>query len=56
MSNDWETLDTKKVLEKRKRQQQETTSGSVGAFAVPLGAEPMRPPMVVKPKKKKSKK
>jgi len=58
MSNDWDTLDTEKLLRKRQDQHEQTTSAGVGGYAVPLGGEPMRPAVPApKPKpKKKSKK
>lgn len=59
MSNDWDTLDTEKLLRKQREQHEQTTSGNVGGYAVPLG-EPMRPAVpepTSKPKtKKKSRK
>lgn len=48
----WKTLDTKQVVD-ASRKQVETTSASVGGYAVPLGPA-MRPPLVKKPRKKKS--
>lgn len=57
MSNDWDTLDTEKLLRKQREQHEQTTSGNVGGYAVPLG-EPMRPAAPApapKPKIKKRK-
>lgn len=51
--NSWEPLDTKKLLEKQRKQKESITSGNVGSFEVPLGTEVLRPPLVKKPKKKK---
>jgi hypothetical protein len=64
MSKDWKTLDTKEAMRKQRQQSEQTTSGNVGGFAVPLGGEPMRPAVpkptppykkveTKKPKKKK---
>lgn len=41
----WKNLDTEAVLARRNRQHEATTSGNVGAFAVPLGTV-LRPPQV----------
>lgn len=48
----WKTLDTKEVVDSARKQAESTTSANAGGFAVPFGAEPLRPP-VLKPKKKK---
>lgn len=56
MSKDWEDLDTEKLLRKQREQQEQTTSGNVGGYEVPLGG-PLRPPIPpyepVEPKPKK---
>jgi len=58
MSSDWETLDTEKVIRRNREQHEQTTSGGVGGYEVPLG-QPLRPPIPPrkpvdkKPKKKK---
>jgi hypothetical protein len=49
---EWETLDTQKVLEKVRAQRESITSGNAGSYPVPIGGEPIRP---VIPKSKKSK-
>lgn len=57
--SDWKPLDTKKAIEKQRRQHESTTSAGVGGYTVPLGGGPLRPPAPVppyknvKPKKKK---
>ena len=56
MGKDWEDLDTEKLLRQRQDQHEQTTSGGVGGYEVPLGG-PLRPPTppyqpVEKPKKK----
>jgi hypothetical protein len=38
---DWQTLDTKKLLQQQQQQHEETTSAGVGGFAVPIG-KPLR--------------
>jgi hypothetical protein len=43
----WKTLDTQSVV-RRSLTQTETTSASVGSFAVPLVGQPMRP-LPIKP-------
>jgi hypothetical protein len=53
---DWETLDTQKVLEKVRAQRESITSGNVGSYPVPIGNEPLRPVATVKPRKKREKK
>jgi len=53
MSSDaWKPLDVQDLLDRRRRQIEQTTSGNVGGFAVPLGA-PLRPAVLDVPKKKK---
>jgi len=59
MSEEWETLDTEKVLRRNREQHEQTTSAGVGGYETPLG-EPLRPPIppykpVKKPDKKKKK-
>lgn len=49
----WKPIDTQKVIDASRKQNESTTSAGVGGFAVPLGAEPMRPPLIKKPKKKR---
>lgn len=51
----WQTLDTQKVMERARAQKECTTSGNVGGFEVPIGREPLRPAVPVKPKKKQKK-
>lgn len=51
---EWKPLDTTRVIDKQRKQHEQTTSANVGGFAVPLG-EPLRPP-VAKPKVAKKKK
>jgi hypothetical protein len=49
----WKSLDTSKAIEDaRKRREEATTSANVGGFAVPFGAQPLRPPKLKKPRKK----
>jgi len=62
MGNDWEDLDTEKLLRKNREQREQTTSGGVGGYERPLGG-PLRPAVPVPPyepvetlKKKKAKK
>jgi len=43
--SDWETLDTEKLLRKRREQHEATTSTGVGSYETPLG-EPLRPSVV----------
>lgn len=44
MSNDWEDLDTEKLLRRQREQHEQTTTGNVGGYEVPLGG-PLRPPV-----------
>ena len=61
MPDDWETLDTEKVIRRQRDQNEQTTSAGVGGYERPLGS-PVRPPVAPytavppkKPSKKKSK-
>lgn len=38
----WKTLDTADVVRRQRKQQEQTTSGNVGGFEVPLGGAPLR--------------
>jgi hypothetical protein len=52
----WKPIDVKKAIERSKQQSESTTSSNAGGFAVPFGAEPLRPPAVSKPVSEKKKK
>lgn len=54
MGKDWETLDTERLIRKRRDQHEQTTSAGVGGYSVPLGA-PLRPAVPVPTPKPKSK-
>jgi len=53
---EWETLDTQRVLEKVRAQRESITSGNVGSYPIPIGNKPLRSVVPVKPKKKKNNK
>jgi hypothetical protein len=53
----WESIDVQKTIDAAKKQKSEsTTSANAGGFAVPFGAQPLRPPVVKKAVKKKRRK
>ena len=52
---DWKSLDTQKLLD-RKRKQEATTSAGVGGYVGPAFGQIQRPPMVQPKRKKKDRK
>lgn len=52
----WEPIDVKKTIAASKKQVESTTSANAGGFAVPFGAQPLRPPTLKKTPKKKRRK
>ena len=51
MAGDWETLDTEDTIRRQREQHEQTTSGGVGGYEVPLG-EPLRRQVPVPPYKR----
>jgi len=50
----WKPLDTKRVIERQRKQQEATTSAGVGGFVGPaFGPSVLRPPPVQAPKRKR---